>query len=109
MTIRASFKDTCRGCGERVDVGDEIHWNPDDGPRCEDCGPAPDEPRGAVTGLEDAPGYVRVLEKRIDKLEAKNADLESKIDKQYEDKTALEMWAKKLSAELDVPGPEMPA
>lgn len=100
--IRASYKDDCRDCGERIDIGDEIHWNPDDGPRCEDCGPAqPDERRGAATSMEDAPGYVQVLAKRLD-------DLEEKQSAQYADVAALQAWAEKLSAELGVDGPEVP-
>ena len=104
--MQASYKSSCVGCGDRIDIGDEIFWVPDGGARCEDCGPHTSEPRGAATGLEDAPGYVRVLEQRIAKLESANAELSAKIDKQYEDRCALQVWAVALAADLGVAPPE---
>ena len=102
----ALYDDTCRGCGDSIAKGDEFHWTQADGPRCVDCGPAqPDEKRGAATGMEDAPGYVRVLEERIEALEKKQADdvfaLVYRID-------LLTGWAIDLSRQLDVPEPKLP-
>lgn len=105
----ALYNDTCRGCGDAIAKGDEIHWTQADGPRCTDCGPAqPDEKRGAATGIEDAPGYVRVLSDRIDAQDKKIEELEGRLTTQYGDFVALQAWAVKLSADLDVPGPEVP-
>ena len=107
MEITASHKDTCVGCGERIDIGEEIHWEPDDGARCLDCGPHTGEPKGAATGMEDAPGYVRVLGKRIDKLETRQQELDLAIGQAQRVMFKLTEWAVKLSAELEINPPEV--
>ena len=114
--MKASYKDECMGCGEVVEIGDEIHWVKVYGSRCEDCGPHdPSEPpRGASTD-EDVPGYVLQLRKRLDNLQAQvdqlgiavttikqSAEIHNKI------LTAMAEWIEKLSTDLDIEPPDFP-
>ncbi len=98
----AKFNDTCRGCGDAIAAGDLITWTADGGPRCADCGPAaPDERRGAATASEDAPGYVRALERRV-------AALETTVSAMGGDVAELYAWAATLARDLGVPPPRSP-
>ncbi len=98
----AQFNGSCRECGAGIESGEEAHYA-HGVLTCLDCGPADaDAHRGSATGMEDAPGYVRVLEKRIDALEEKHAHDILAVMKRMD---ALFGWANGLSTELDIPAP----
>lgn len=103
--MKAQYDDKCRGCGDPIAEGDEIHWSREAGPRCLDCGP--EGVRGGATALEDAPGYVRVLVKRLEAAEARCDELEQKNNAQAADAIQLRAWAERLSTELGVDPPEL--
>ena len=100
--MRASHKGDCVGCGDRIDIGDEIFWVSGGGARCEDCGPHNSEPSGSATGMEDAPGYVRVLEKRIARLEERREHELLVVMRRID---VLFTWATALAVELAVDPP----
>lgn len=102
----AQYNGYCRECGDGIAKGDEAHYA-ESVLTCLDCGPAtPDARRGAAAGFEDAPGYVRVLAKRVEAAEAKAESLEGMVNRQAADLIRLQEWAAKLSAELGVDAPE---
>lgn len=101
----AQHDDHCIACGRKTRAGEEVHWRRGQGVRCLDCGP--DAPARGSTGLEDAPGYVRALAKRLDAVEARCNELEQQNNAQAADAIQLRAWADRLSKELGVDLPEM--
>lgn len=94
----AQFDSDCRGCGERIAKGDRI-FSVEGITHCEECGvPQGDERRGSATDMEDAPGYVRVLAKRLDVLE-------QTVERQGKELASIHEWARGLSVELGVKTP----
>jgi hypothetical protein len=115
--ITAKFNSNCHGCGDEIAAGDEMWYGGPGGPvRCVGCGPdfAGEDRRGAATADEDVPGYVGTLQKQVSELQIKVRKLDLDLHEPIEATLvslnrrleALEAWAKKLSADLDVAPPE---
>ena len=103
----AEYNDSCRECGDGITKGDEVHFA-NRTITCLDCGPSsPDASRGSSTGMEDAPGYVRALIKRIDGLQDEVKRLDLAVGQTQRIMLNLVKWAAKLSTELEIEPPEI--
>ena len=99
----AQFNGSCRECGDGIVSGEEAHYA-HGVLTCLDCGPADaDAHRGSATGMEDAPGYVRVLEKRIEALEKKATEDVMALARRLD---SLAAWAHDISVALGVQPPK---
>lgn len=102
----STYRDTCRGCGEAIFVGDEIHWAKESGTRCTACGPAqPDERRGSATEAEDVPGYAQRLRDRVDALQTELSTADIAIQTLSAQVVDLLDWAARVSDDLGITSP----
>lgn len=115
--MKASYKSACGGCGERIDIGDEIHWHgPEIGARCEDCGPHDhNEPAHGASTDEDVPGYVAHLRAKLALLQAQVDQLGEAIVTLHNSMKVINRaligvgtWAETLAQQLGIDGPEVP-